>query len=141
MWAVVLLMGGFAVGCSSSIELKRSGMVLSTFPLLPDPDGAEEMVVVELVEGVGLGLDEEACGGAGDKKVPLGGFPFLSAASLFVLYSILFCSKLGSFKYSSSELASDTGACFRLGIGTLRRFCSFFATPKYSTTRSVCSQK
>lgn len=60
MWAIVLLMGGLAVGCSSSIELKRSSVVLSTFPLLPDPDGAEEMVVVELVEGVGLGLDEEA---------------------------------------------------------------------------------
>lgn len=33
-----------------------------------------------------------------------------SAASLFALYSILFCSKLGSRKYSSSAPAKDTGA-------------------------------
>ena len=39
--------------------------------------------------------------------------PFLSArsaASLFALYSILFCSKFGSRKYSSSAPAKDTGA-------------------------------
>lgn len=35
---------------------------------------------------------------------------FLSARSLFVLYSILFCSKLGSFRYSSRAPASETGA-------------------------------
>ena len=34
----------------------------------------------------------------------------LSAISLFVLYSIRFCSKLGSFKYSSNDPARDTGA-------------------------------
>jgi hypothetical protein len=37
-------------------------------------------------------------------------FKFLSAASLFALYSILFCSKFGSLRYSSKDLMSDTGA-------------------------------
>src|SRR5216683_6310610 len=66
-------------------------------------------------------------------------FRFLSAASLFALYSILFCSKFGSFKYSSKDPTRDTGACrktvgktsiqgrrdltcFKLGMGTLSRF-------------------
>ena len=35
----------------------------------------------------------------------------LSAESLFALYSTLFCSKLGSFKYSSKDPTRDTGAC------------------------------
>ena len=39
-------------------------------------------------------------------------FPPLSATSLLALYSILFCSKWGSFKYSSKELTRDTGAYF-----------------------------
>lgn len=34
----------------------------------------------------------------------------LSTASLFALYSILFCSKFGSLRYSSRAPASDTGA-------------------------------
>ena len=43
-------------------------------------------------------------------------FPPVLAASLFALYSILFCSKCGSFRYSSKELTRDTGAClYRLG--------------------------
>lgn len=33
-----------------------------------------------------------------------------SAASFWVLYSILFCSKFASLRYSSNELASETGA-------------------------------
>ena len=83
------------------------------------------------------------------------GFP---AASLLALYSILFCSKCGSFKYSCRESTRDTGACLyasnespterrdgltclRFGMGTFRRFCSFLATPRNSTTRSVCLQK
>ena len=40
--------------------------------------------------------------------------PFLAAlsvASLFALYSILFCSKCGSLRYSSKELTRDTDAC------------------------------
>jgi hypothetical protein len=62
-------------------------------------------------------------------------FNFLSAASLAALYSILFCSKFGSFKYSSKDPTRETGACgqpvseitgreggditcFKLGIGT-----------------------
>lgn len=34
----------------------------------------------------------------------------LSAASLFVLYSIRFCSKFGSLRYSSKAPTRDTGA-------------------------------
>lgn len=37
-------------------------------------------------------------------------FRFLSANSFVVLYSMRFCSKFGSLRYSSSEPASDTGA-------------------------------
>lgn len=50
-------------------------------------------------------------GSAEGIEAPLRPLSFLSAVSLFALYSILFCSKLGSFRYSSRELASDTGAC------------------------------
>ena len=83
---------------------------------------------------------------------------FWSAAALFALYSIRFCSKCGSLKYSSREPTREMGACLygsddcfrkgrddltclRFGIGTLRRFWSFLATPRNSTTRSVCLQK
>jgi len=96
--------------------------------------------------------------GSGSFLVTPRDFPPFLAASLFALYSILFCSKCGSFRYSSKELTRDTGACLyglgrsfmegrddltclRFGIGTLRRFCSFLATPRNSTTRSVCLQK
>ncbi len=46
--------------------------------------------------------------GCGEALIP--NFALRSAASFWVLYSILFCSKLESFKYSSRELARDTGA-------------------------------
>ena len=45
-----------------------------------------------------------------DELVTIGVAAFLSAAALLVLYSILFCSKLGSFRYSSRAPARDTGA-------------------------------
>jgi hypothetical protein len=40
---------------------------------------------------------------------------FLSAASLLALYSILFCSKFESFKYSSKDPTRDTGAYVKRG--------------------------
>lgn len=43
-----------------------------------------------------------------------------SASCFWVLYSIRFCSKLGSLRYSSREPASETGAC-----------------PKYDRTKEV----
>ena len=37
-------------------------------------------------------------------------FVAFSATALLALYSILFCSKCGSFRYSSKESTRDTGA-------------------------------
>jgi len=42
------------------MELKKSAADLFTSPLLPDPDGADELNVAELVEGAGAGWGEEA---------------------------------------------------------------------------------
>jgi hypothetical protein len=47
-------------------------------------------------------------------------FKFLSAASLLALYSILFCSKFGSFKYSSKDPTRETGAYVK-GVGEASR--------------------
>lgn len=179
MITYLLVCGLNIVGCSSSIAEKKSTIF---FPLRVG--FAVDVVSVgaddELIVGTGggeAGLDDEAAKWVSDQTVVQAEsrlpfafeleVPFLppvvaffSAASLFVLYSILFCSKLGSSRYSCRAPASDTGAyknidtqytttrilpeihtCFKLGTGTLRRFWSFFATPRYSTTRSVCLQK
>lgn len=42
------------------MELKKSATDLFVSPLLPDPDGADEPEVAELVEGADAGWGEEA---------------------------------------------------------------------------------
>lgn len=59
------------------------------------PFGGADVGAVDVEEAA---CDDEALGA--EDGAPPRLLPLLSAASLFVLYSILFCSKLGSFKYS-----------------------------------------
>ena len=61
------------------------------------------------------GAEKNSLGSASFLVTPRDSPPFLAGfceASLFALYSIRFCSKWGSFRYSSKEPTRDTGACF-----------------------------
>ena len=49
-------------------------------------------------------------------------FAFLSASSFVVLYSILFCSKFGSLRYSSSAVTRETGALIRISQKSFRQY-------------------
>lgn len=108
------------VCCSSSIAEKKSAMAWldSVFGGSEDVDATGACDVEGFGDGAGgVYKHEEAkkkCSGIHFAALVGAVVPFLvflSAASLFVLYSILFCSKLGSLRYSSRAPTSDTGAC------------------------------
>ena len=93
-----LFVAGLNIGvCSSSIAEKKSAKALV-------PSGFDG----SLVEDEGCGTDSAGLEGA---VVPF--LTLRSAASLLALYSMRFCSKLGSLRYSSRLLTSETGAYIR----------------------------
>ena len=105
--------------CSVSIALKKSIMAFCPCVFGADSGDFDELASARL--GVGAVREQCECvkeersltdirfsAGFGEGLIP--SFALRSATSFWVLYSILFCSKLGSLRYSSSELARETGA-------------------------------
>lgn len=105
------------VCCSSSMAEKKSIKAFCPGVFVPESD--EELAsgafgigatlrIVNMLRRCYAVCDVPISAGLGLDLIP--SLALRSAASFCVLYSILFCSKFESFRYSSSELARETGA-------------------------------
>lgn len=72
---------------------------------VPVPDSSASRLITQPNINTDLRRYERDSPGADDP-----GAAGISAAPIFCLYSNRFCSKFGSFKYSSSALTSEMGA-------------------------------